>query len=327
MVSRWLVTGGCGFIGTALCARLLAEGQRVRVLDNVSVGSADSLPGPYRAIGIDACAGGWDDLQLLVGDIRDAEIAAASAIGADVIVHLAANTGVTPSIENPRQDCVSNVVGTLNMLEAARICGVRRFVFASSGAPLGEQQPPLHEEMAPHPMSPYGASKLAGEGYCSAYWHSFKIETVALRFGNVYGHGSKHKQSVVAKFFSQAILGQPLEVYGDGAQTRDFIFLGDLIEAIVHAARRPGLGGQVIQIATGTERTVNEVAEHVARLVTGRFGHQVRIVHRGPRAGEMKRNYADISKARNLLGFAPATSLERGLERTMEYFVASAGKG
>ena len=137
-----------------------------------------------------------------------------------------------PSVENPRLDMECNVIGTLNMLEGARMHKVKRFIFASSGAPIGECEPPIHEEMAPHPVSPYGASKLAGEGYCSAYFRTFDVETIALRFGNVYGPGSGHKNSVVAKFIRQAMQGETLEIYGDGKQTRDFIYIDDLIQAI-----------------------------------------------------------------------------------------------
>ena len=157
----------------------------------------------------------------------------AATEGADVVIHLAANTGVGPSVENPRMDCETNVTGTLNALEAARAAGAGRFVFASSGAPLGVQTPPLHEEMAPHPASPYGASKLAGEGYCSAWFHSFGVETVVLRFGNVYGEGSTRKASVVAKFIKRALAGEVLEIYGDGSPDQG-----------LHPHLGPGPGGQ-----------------------------------------------------------------------------------
>src|SRR5262249_16844775 len=156
---------------------------------------------------------------------------------------------------------MNNVVGTLNYLEACRRLGVRRFVFASSGAPIGDCEPPLHEEMPGHPVSPYGASKLAGEAYCSAYRHSFGIETVALRFGNCYGPLSSHKNSVVAKFIRQALAGQPWEIFGDGCQTRDFIYVQDVTDAIIRAATVEGIGGEVFQIATNSETTVLELAE------------------------------------------------------------------
>ena len=154
------------------------------------------------------------------------------------------------------------------MLEAARKNSVKRFVFASSGAPVGECNPPIHEELPCHPVSPYGASKLAGEGYCSAYYRTFGVETVALRFGNVYGPGSGHKNSVIAKFIKQAMNGEPLEIYGDGKQTRDFIYIDDLIEAIRLSATVERIGGNVFQIATNTETTVREMTNKLLPVLS-----------------------------------------------------------
>ena len=199
---KFLITGGCGFIGTAFATHLLADsGHSIRVLDNLSGGSVADL----EQVGAVTHLSAGDDfsdwsapLALHVGDILDPVAIDRALTGADVVIHLAANTGVPQSVADPMQDCRTNVLGVLNMLEGCRAAGVGRFVFASSGAPLGVQIPPLNEEMAPRPASPYGASKLAGEGYCSAYYHCYGIETVALRFGNVYGEGSGKKGSVVA---------------------------------------------------------------------------------------------------------------------------------
>ena len=241
--------------------------------------------------------------------------------GADVIVHLAANTGVAPSVEDPRADCQTNVIGTLNMLEAARHAQVGRFVFASSGAPLGVQTPPLHEEMAPHPASPYGASKLAGEGYCSAYFHSFGVETVALRFGNVYGEGSTRKASVVAKFIKQALAGEVLEIYGDGSQTRDFIHIGDLIRAIHAAATRPGIGGDVFQIATSRETTVGELTEKLVAVLKEETGIEAQWINGASRTGDVARNFSDTTRARERLGWQAETELDKGLRQTVRFFL------
>lgn len=319
---NWLITGGCGFIGRALIVRLMAEGgHTIRVLDNLAVGQREDLQSVAAFSEQTAACATWDDpLSLIVGDIRDAEATALACNGANVVVHLAANTGVTPSVEDPRSDCETNVMGTLNMLEACRAAKVGRFVMASSGAPLGVQVPPLHEDMAPHPASPYGASKLAGEGYCSAYYHCFGVQTVALRFGNVYGEGSGHKQSVVAKFIKLAMAGETLELYGDGSQTRDFIHISDLIDAVVRASTVEGIGGEVFQIATARETTVQEltdaliealVAQGIARPAT-KFGER--------RDGDVLRNYSDTTKSRKRLGWQARVPLSEGLMRTIRYF-------
>ena len=328
---NWLITGGCGFIGTNLIKKLVQEGGfYIRIVDNLSVGTRDDL----RAIcKFDECKShniipspasvppSETFVTLFVGDILDEDLALKVAQGMDVIVHLAANTGVAPSVENPRMDCRVNVLGTLNYLEAARHNDVKRFIFASSGAPIGEVTPPIHEEIVPHPVSPYGASKLAGEAYCSAYFKTFGLNTVALRFGNVYGPLSKHKNSVVAKFFRNALQGKTLEIYGDGSQTRDFIYINDLLQAILLASEKD-VGGEVFQIATFRETTVNEIAYKIKDIVEEALGIKVNIEHKDPRLGDVKRNFSDISKAKSLLGYYPKFDLERGLKETFRYFRA-----
>ena len=321
---KWLITGGCGFIGRALIKRLLDENSsQVRVLDNLSVGTRAELEA-VGAVSTLTHAQDWSaSLSLLEGDIRDANLARAACIGADVVVHLAANTGVAPSVADPRADCETNVFGTLNMLEGCRAAGVARFVFASSGAPLGVQTPPLHEEMAPKPASPYGASKLAGEGYCSAYYHCFGVETVILRFGNVYGEGSGHKQSVVATFIKQALQREPHELDVDGHQTREFIHISDLITAIERAASVPDIGGEVFQIATAQETTVREMTEALIAALEAEGITRPEIRFGEKRDGDVMRNYSDTSKAQQHLGWLARVPLEDGLRRTIKYFIAS----
>ena len=320
---NWLITGGCGFIGVNLVRRLLAEADaRIRLFDNLSVGSREDLQRvtdfAEAAVETTEFAEG---VTLMVGDILDADAMAAASKGADVVVHLAANTGVGPSVEDPRSDCRTNVLGILNALEAARHGGVRRFVFASSGAPVGETDPPIHEEKVPHPVSPYGASKLAGEGYCSAYFRTFGLETVALRFGNVYGPYSGRKMSAVAKFIRQAQAGETLEIYGDGKQTRDFIFVEDLVDAIVLAGHRTGIGGELFQVATNRESTVLEIVQTLLPLLGDAGIADVNVVHGDTRPGDVTRNYSDTSKARDMLGWEPTTSLSDGIRRTVEWFL------
>lgn len=320
---HWLVTGGCGFIGSALLRRLskVPEVGGIRVLDNLSVGSREDLRSvaEFREIGASDVQGAPVGLELLVGDIRDLETCRAAQRGCDVVIHLAANTGVPQSVEDPTLDLDTNVVGTFRLLMAAREAGVQCFVFASSGAPLGEVEPPIHEELAPHPVSPYGASKLAGEGYCSAFWRTYEVPTVCLRFGNVYGPGSTHKASVVAKFIRQALSGVTCEIYGDGTQTRDFIYIDDLIEAIL-AAATVAPGGEVFQIASGKERTVLELAT-LLKEELGRHDVEMDLAHGPLRLGDVRRNYSDTSKARAILKWAPRVSLPEGLAETVGYFV------
>jgi UDP-glucose 4-epimerase len=320
---KWLITGGCGFIGTSLIKQLVAEGRHsIRVVDNLSVGNREDLASvcDFSEILRSQIGTQTKSVELLVGDILDDKLALGAAQGIDVIVHFAANTGVGPSVEDPRSDCVTNVIGTLNYLEAARHRKVRRFIFASSGAPIGECEPPIHEEMPPHPVSPYGASKLAGEGYCSAYFRTYGIETVALRFGNVYGPGSGHKNSVVAKFIRQAISGQTLEIYGDGTQTRDFIYIEDLVRAIRMAATADNVGGEIFQIATNSETTINEVADQLLSVLDQAGINGVNISKTAPRLGDVRRNFSNTSKAKEKLGWEMQVPLKKGIRETVSWF-------
>jgi UDP-glucose 4-epimerase len=328
LIMRWLVTGGCGFIGRNFIRLVLERtNDTIRVVDDLSVGTRAELEQIAAVVALDpatlraAAGSAVSRIELVTGDIRDAALARRVVVDTDVVIHLAANTGVGPSVVDPMGDCTANVLGTLNYLEACRHGGVGRLVFASSGAPIGECEPPIHEELAPHPVSPYGASKLAGEAYCSAYKRSFGIDTVALRFGNCYGPLSSHKGSVVAKFIREALDGQPWEIYGDGAQTRDFIYVDDIAEAIVRAATTPAVGGEIFQIATNAETTVSELAE-ILRAALERNGvatHGIR--HAAARIGDVKRNYSDTRKARARLGWDARVSLEDGLDRTVKWFL------
>jgi UDP-glucose 4-epimerase len=328
---NWLVTGGCGFIGTALIRSLMEEGGHgVRVVDNLAVGTREDLAAAGDFVEISSedlgpmAPGG--QVELVVGDIKDEDLALRAAEGADVIVHFAANTGVMPSVEDPRADCMNNVVGTLNYLEAARHAGVGRFVFASSGGTvIGEAEPPIHEEMVPHPVAPYGASKLAGEGYCSAYFQTFGIEAVALRFGNVYGPLSGHKNSVVARFIKRAREGEVLEIYGNGTQTRDFIFVDDLIQAVRLSATVDGVGGEVFQIATSAETTVQELTDRLLPALAAAGIKDIEVRKTAARKGEVRRNYADTSKAQRMLGWKAEVGLDEGLRRTVDWFVEGPG--
>lgn len=321
---NWLITGGCGFLGTALIQRLLQKNENaIRVLDNLRTGTRRdlSLVSHYNELTVHNLSRPPVGVELVVGDVMDEKLALEVSKCCDIIVHFAANTGVGPSVENPRADMLANVVGTFNYLEAARINKISRFIFASSGAPAGEVEPPIHEEIPPHPVSPYGASKLAGEGYCSAFKRTFGIDTVVLRFGNVYGPGSVHKSSVVAKFIRRALVGDILEIYGDGTQTRDFIYIDDLIDAVMLSATLPNIGGEVFQIATNRETTVSEVAEKLVSTMKAAGVTNIKIVNAETRLGDVKRNFSDTSKAKNRLGWQPQINLDEGLRKTVAYFL------
>ena len=304
-MKSYLVTGGCGFIGVNLIPRLIEQGGRVRVLDNLSLGKREDV----EQFGVD----------LHEGDIRDQAAVARACENIDAIVHLAAHTRVVESLSDPQLNFEINAIGTLNVLQACRAAGIPKMIFASTGgAILGEQEPPVHEGMVPRPISPYGASKLAGEAYCSAYTGAYGLKTVALRFSNVYGPYSYHKGSVVAQFFRNLLRCEPIVIYGDGEQTRDFLYVADLVEAILLADKiEPA--GEVFQIASGRETSVRSlVGAMKAMLPDRRFD----IRFEPARPGEILRNYASIEKARRILGFGPKTQLNEGLRRTWQWFIS-----
>jgi UDP-glucose 4-epimerase len=322
---NWLITGGCGFIGTSLVDNLISEGgHSIRIIDNLSIGTRHDLremcdfhedalehSGAHQTPG---------KCELIEGDILNGDLAVKIAQDIDIIVHLAASTGVGHSVKNPILDCKNNVIGTINYLEAARLNNVKRFIFASSGAPVGNCIPPIHEELAPHPVSPYGASKLAGEGYCSAYFHSYGVQTAVLRFANVFGPGSIHKNSVVAKFIRRAIRREMLEIYGDGSQTRDFIYIDDLIQSIRLAARVDGIGGEICQIGSNTEITIKNLTKKILEILANSGLRNVDFSFSTPRKGDVIRSFADTTKAKKILGWESKTTFEEGIMNTVKYY-------
>jgi UDP-glucose 4-epimerase len=298
-----LITGGCGFVGANLLEHLVRDGgYAVRVLDDESLGKRAHITGL--------------PVDFIRGDIRDRAVVEQAVEGMDAVVHLAAHTRVIESVETPALNFDVNVNGSLTILEAMRRLGVKRLISASTGgAILGDVEPPVHEEMVPRPISPYGASKLAVEGYCSAYAGSYGIRTLSLRFANVYGPRSFHKGSAVAAFFRTILSGKPVTIYGDGSQTRDFIFVGDLCNGIVSGINSDACG--VIQLGSGRPVTVDALLDTMSAVVAPRA-----IVrdYQPFRDGEIRETWCDIAKARRLLGFEPHTPLQQGLAQTWKWF-------
>lgn len=297
---RILVTGGYGFIGSNLVKTLVNEGSFVRILDNLSSGTPAFLSDIHH--------------EFVEGDVRDPSVVDEATDGIEGVIHLAAHTNVIDSIDNPRLDCDVNVNGTLTLLQSCVANGVYRFVFASSNAPLGDQEAPVHEEKVPRPLSPYGASKLACEGYCSSFRSTHGLETVVLRFANVYGPCSTRKTSVVAKFVRSVLAGDPLVVYGDGRQTRDFVHVRDICQGLVRALGRGE--GETIGIASGIETSVIDMLE-MLKAISQR---SVTVLFKPERTGEIRRNYSDIDKARRVLGYEPKIDLPAGLAECFSWF-------
>jgi UDP-glucose 4-epimerase len=301
LMGTTLVTGGAGFIGANLIPMLLEQGTEVRVLDSLVTGDPSRLA---------------SDVELVEGDVRDPDALATAARGADAVIHLAAAGSVAESVADPLPNFETNARGTLLTLEAARDAGVERFVFASTGGALiGDADPPVDETSVPRPISPYGASKLAGEGYCHAFRGSYGLNTVALRFANVYGPHSERKKGALTAFIKRALAGEELEIFGDGEATRDFIYVDDLCAGILAAHGRGDVQG-VLHLASERETTIAALAG----LVLAATGSRSPIANRDRRRGEVERNFAIARRAREVLGWRAEVSLEDGVARTVAWF-------
>ena len=307
MARTVLITGGAGFIGSNLARWLTARGDRVRILDDLSIGHLGYLDGV--------------DHDLRRGTLADAATVRDVVDGVDAVVHLAARAGIDDSVRDPIGTFEANVTWSLGVLEAARLAGVRRFVFASSNAAAGDHEPPSDETDLPRPVSPYGASKLAIEAYAGAYAATYGMTTVSLRFSNAYGPRSFHKRSVVAAWLRSALAGEPLLIHGDGEQTRDLVYVDDLAAAMTAALDAPDdrVAGELFQAGTGVETTIRALAEAIGRAV----GRELEIVHGPARVGDVRRNVAAVDKAARLLGYRAAVGLDDGLARTAAWFTAA----
>ncbi len=302
-----LVTGGAGFIGSHLVPCLLESGYSVTVLDNLSNGKMENLNGVLD----------HPQLSFKCGDILDKTIPNSFFAGVDSIVHLAAQIDISASVKDPSQNHENKVHGTFNMLQAAIKHNVEKFVFASSTAVYGDLKTlPVQEDIAPLPISPYAASKIAGEAYCSAFSKCFGLGTIALRFFNIYGLRSENSpySGVITKFLQKIIKGEALTIHGDGEQTRDFIHVNDIVKAVMIALEQQRLGGEVFNVCTGVPTSVNQLADTL-KTVTGKNP----IVKHGPaRLGEIRCSYGNPTKAAEKLGFRASIDLTKGLQMLNE---------
>lgn len=299
---RVLVTGGAGFIGSNLVDLLLQREHDVVVLDDLSSGYVQNVR---------------DETSLIRADVRDFKAVQLAAKGCQVIFHLAASVGNKRSIDHPLTDSEINVLGTLNVLEAARAHGIDRIVFSSSAGVFGELKTlPIAEDHPQDPDSPYGVSKLAAEKQCLAYNKLYGMQNVCLRYFNVYGPRQRYDAygNVIPIFANRILQGQPLTIYGDGEQTRDFVNVRDVAVANLQAASIPGLRG-AFNIGSGTRISINELA----RLMEQAAGTRIEVKHASPRQGDVRHSLADISAAHREFGFTPAVSIEEGLHQYIDW--------
>jgi UDP-glucose 4-epimerase len=303
-IMKTLVTGGAGFIGSNLVRLLLAEGHEVTVLDNLTSGYRRNLD-PFP------------EVRLIEGDVRDVDAVGRATRGAEAIFHLAASVGNKRSIEHPIEDSEINVIGTLRILEAARSVGARKVVFSSSAGIFGELKTlPIREDHPAEPISPYGASKLGAEKLCLVYSQLYPLETVCLRYFNVYGVNQRYDAygNVIPIFAHRMLHSLPVMIFGDGEQTRDFVNVEDVARANYQAALAVGVSG-AFNIASGTTISINRLAE-LMRDLSGLDPH---IEHEPPRAGDVRDSLADISAAQAAFGFQPSVTIEAGLSKYMPW--------
>ena len=307
-MTRVLVTGGGGFIGSNLVRALLDRGDEVRVLDNFSTGNRDNLSGL--------------DVEVVEGELRSYERVHNAVRGVEIVFHLGALGSVPRSVQDPLTSNAVNVDGTLNVLLAARDEGVRRVVFSSSSSVYGTRRElPVTEVQAPDPLSPYGVAKLAAERYCVSFSRVYEsFESVVVRYFNVFGprqSPSSQYAAVIPLFITAIAAGKPVRIDGDGEQSRDFTFVSNVVAATILAADTPGVSGQIFNVAASAPSSVNHVAETIGRILD----RPVEKLFAPPRAGDIRDSWADIERARSALGWEPSVGLESGLRLTAESLV------
>lgn len=305
---NYLVTGGAGFIGSHIATALAERGDQVRVLDNLSTGSRQNL------------AHLGSRVELLEGDLLDFSIVERALAGVDVVYHQAALASVPRSVEKPWDTNAACVTGTLHVLEAARRAGVRRVIYAGSSSVYGNQpKMPKTETDLPNPLSPYAAAKLAGEYYCRAFTETYGLETVVIRYFNVFGprqDPNSEYSAVIPKFVTAMLVGKRPTVFGDGHQSRDFTFIDNVVAGNLAAESAPNASGRVFNVACGEQCSLLELIASINHVL----GTSIEPQFAPPRAGDVRESLADISTARTLLGYEPTVDFDEGLRRSIEYY-------
>ncbi len=313
-MSNYLVTGGAGFIGSNIVDRLVAERHNVRVLDNFFSGKEENLTKAGKAAG--------KRLKVIRGDIRDKETCLKACEGVDYILHQAALRSVPKSMQDPDSYNAVNIQGTLNLLQAASAKRIKRFVFASSSSVYGETDSfPEREDFLSKLISPYALSKLAGEYYCKIFADFFNVESVALRYFNVFGPRQALDDEyavVIPKFITCILKGEPPPIFGTGKQSRDFTYIDNVVEANILAATTPGITFEVLNVANGKDNTVLGLVEALNKII----GKDIKPTFLPVRAGDVFKTLADVSRLKKTLNFKPLVDFDEGLRRTVEYFKA-----
>ena len=309
-MSHYLVTGGAGFIGSHLSEELVRRGHRVRVVDSLITGKRHNL---------DHISG----VEFLQGDLADMDVAVRAVAGCDYVLHQAAIPSVPRSVKDPVTSNRANVDATLNVLVAARDAGVKRLVFAGSSSAYGNTPTlPKHEAMPSNPLSPYALQKVVGEQYLQMFTRLYGLETVSIRYFNVFGprqDPSSPYSGVISVFATALIDGRSPKIYGDGEQTRDFTYVANVVDGVLRACEAPGASGEVINVATGGRISLNRLFQEMRAII----GADVEPEYVEPRQGDVRDSQADITRAREILGYAPSVSFEEGLQRTIEWYRSS----
>lgn len=313
MPNRFLVTGGAGFIGSHMVRRLIGEGGVIRVVDDLSTGHEARL-NDLR-----------DSIEFVHGDLADGKVSDKVVEGVDYVLHQAAVPSVQRSVGDPVGTNRANVTATLNLLESSRKAGVRRFVYAASSSAYGDTEVlPKTEEMPPNPLSPYALQKLVGERYCKLYHDVYGLETVSLRYFNVFGPAQDpHSEyaAVIPKFISKLLANEPITVYGDGEQSRDFTYIENVVEANLLAFQATEAPGKVFNIGYGQRTSLKTLIRMLERII----GVEAQVRYEPPKPGDVRHSLADIQRAQEVLGYRPHIDIEEGLRRTVEAMRRSSG--